>query len=44
MTQDRAVCRRCGNAYDKKTMTVYDTANVPWYLCDICGEDMDNAY
>lgn len=25
-------------------MTVYDTLYAPWYLCNVCGEDMDNGY
>ena len=44
MTQDRALCRRCGQPHDIKDMTVYDTGNVPWYMCAICGDDMDMKY
>jgi hypothetical protein len=44
MTQTRALCRRCGQAFDIADMTVYDTTNVAWYLCAICGEDLDGGY
>ena len=41
MTHKRNACRRCGQIYDTDTMTMYDMANVPWYLCNICNEDAD---
>jgi hypothetical protein len=41
MTHKRNACRRCGQIYDTDTMTMYDMANVPWYLCNICNEDSD---
>lgn len=44
MTQDVALCRRCGQTFYKASMTIYDTLYAPWYLCSICGEDMDNGY
>ena len=41
MTQSRALCRRCGQAFEIKDMTVFNAGISPWYMCEICGEDLD---
>ena len=37
----RAPCRRCGQIFNKFDMYCYDPGNVEWFLCAICGEDID---
>lgn len=41
MTQSRALCRRCGQAFDIEVLTVFDAGIAPWYMCEMCGEDLD---